>query len=243
MAARSAASHSDRSSGIRTEHRLTPFPLTPAWHRERNTERLDNDVVGFQAPITVLLVEDSRASSRSLTALLNWQRDVHVTATATDGGEAVALAERLAPDVCLISASIGPAMALTITDRVTHIADPPRVLLYAHVVGINLTAAVMVAGARGIVSRSDDPARVADAIKRVAAGRLWFAELKPGAPRRLADLVADRDRAIVTMLLARSHPDEIAQTIGISARALRARRRQILQQLDDAILSDRPGPR
>ena len=51
--------------------------------------------------------------------------------------------------------------------------------------------------------------------------------------RAVLDRVDDRDRAIVAMRLQRTHPDDIAKTLGISARALERRRQSLLKRLTD----------
>jgi FixJ family two-component response regulator len=47
----------------------------------------------------------------------------------------------------------------------------------------------------------------------------------------LLDRVADRDRAILAMLLEHVHPDDIAATLGVSAATLRRRRAHIIARL------------
>jgi DNA-binding NarL/FixJ family response regulator len=46
------------------------------------------------------------------------------------------------------------------------------------------------------------------------------------------DCVDDPDRAIVAMLLEKAHPDDVAGTLGLSARTVRVRRQAILRRLD-----------
>lgn len=47
----------------------------------------------------------------------------------------------------------------------------------------------------------------------------------------LLDRVADRDRAVLAMLLEHVHPDDIAATLGVSAATLRRRRAHIIARL------------
>jgi FixJ family two-component response regulator len=49
----------------------------------------------------------------------------------------------------------------------------------------------------------------------------------------LLDQVEDRDRAILSRMLEHTHPDDIAATVGISAAALRRRRKRIGARLRD----------
>ncbi|HYC80157.1 MAG TPA: response regulator transcription factor, partial [Solirubrobacterales bacterium] len=53
-------------------------------------------------PTRVLLADDQRVVREGLTLILDLLEDVEVVETASDGEQAVALAERLAPDVVLM---------------------------------------------------------------------------------------------------------------------------------------------
>ena|ERR1700727_3016142 len=70
----------------------------------------------------------------------------------------------------------------------------------------------------------------ANLIKQVLAGRR-VPLLRPEEILTLLDRVDDRDRAMLAMLLQRVHPDDIAQTLGISASALARRRAQVRARL------------
>ena len=70
----------------------------------------------------------------------------------------------------------------------------------------------------------------ANLIKQVLAGRR-VPLLRPEEILTLLDRVDDRDRAMLAMLLQRVHPDDIAQTLGISASALTRRRAQVRARL------------
>ena len=196
-----------------------------------------------RCPVRVLLVEDSAAVAHRLRALLNWQPDVHVCETAATGQDALEATRHLTPDVCLVSATVGPAAGLRLADRLKRCARAPHVLFYAPAVEPLMVAAARLAGADGVIARDDDPAAIARAVTATANGVMPPAPLADRTPQRLADLAGEADRPIVTMLLLGIHPDEVARTLGISARALRARRRHILYGLDEALAIRSPAAR
>jgi DNA-binding NarL/FixJ family response regulator len=181
-------------------------------------------------------VEDRPAVAHRLRAVLNWQPGVCVCETATNGHDALLATRRLAPQLVLVSAAVGPATALRLTDRLKRLAGARHVLLYAEAVEPILAAAARLAGADGVVARDADPAALARTIAGTVDGAAPPSALTARAPQRLADLTEDRDRPIVTMLALGIHPDDVARTLGISARALRTRRRQILYELDEALI-------
>jgi DNA-binding NarL/FixJ family response regulator len=181
--------------------------------------------------IDLLIVDDNPLARYSVWALLNWKRDIRVTGTANSGAEALTLAKRRRPDVCLISATLGQGEALTLAARMKHLIDPPRVLIFADAVDPRLTCAATVAGADGVVWRYADPEELVAVVRGAASGERQLPDPQPSEVHALLDRVEDRDRAIVALLLEHVHPDHIADTLDISARSLRMRRQGILERL------------
>jgi two-component system response regulator DesR len=177
----------------------------------------------------VLLVDDRPEARWRVWALLRWERDIREIATADSGVEGLAVAQRCRPRVCLISATLGEREALTLAGTMKHLAQPPSVLILADVVDTDLAGAAIIAGADGVLWHYADPDELAAVIGRAADGDQHFPTLRRAGVVRLLDRVEDRDRAIVAMLLERVPPDEVARTLGISARALDLRRKSILK--------------
>jgi DNA-binding NarL/FixJ family response regulator len=187
---------------------------------------------GIARRLRVLLIDERPATSDRVSAALGGQSSVDVLAHTDDSSVAISLAMRVTPDVCLVSR----------IDRLKHLERPPRVLLYVDIADAEIAAAAMCAEADGVISRASVPAQIAAAIETVAAGGRLFPTVQSSTARRLADLVGDGDRVIVSMLLLRHQPDDIAQTLGIGLGAFHARRRQILRELDSALSAAHLGP-
>ncbi len=137
---------------------------------------------GAELPtVGVLLVDDDRAASYSLWALLNWQPGIRIIATANSAAQAVARVRRRKPDVCLVSAALGAGEGVRLAHRLAELPEPPRVLLYADRPGCELDAIAAIARAAGAVSRYGDPDQLACTIRRTAAGEY---DHRPSAPMR-----------------------------------------------------------
>ena len=102
-------------------------------------------------------------------------------------------------------------------------------------------AAARIAGAHGAVCRYEDPVLRVELIRAVARGNTELPSLRPDGARIVADLLEDRDRPIIAMLVDGIHRDEICRSLGISASAFTCRRREILRKLDASIGGDRSG--
>jgi two-component system response regulator DesR len=181
--------------------------------------------------IDLLIVDDHHAGRYSVWALLSWKRDIRVTGTANSSAEALRLAQRRRPHVCLISATLGQGEALTLASRMKHLIDPPRVLIFGDAVDQHLACAASLAGADGVLCRYADPEEQAAVVRRAASGEQQFPDPQRSELHALLDQVEDRDRAIVAMLLEHTPSDHIAGLLGISARALELRRQGILKRL------------
>jgi DNA-binding NarL/FixJ family response regulator len=133
----------------------------------------------------------------------------------------------------LISATLGHREALTLAFKIKHLIHPPRVLIYADAIDAQVAGGAILAGADGVLWRYADSQQHARVIRRVARGEQHFPNLRSDEVRAVLDRVDDRDRPIVAMLLERIPRDEIARTMGISARAVERRRQSILERLAD----------
>jgi DNA-binding NarL/FixJ family response regulator len=183
--------------------------------------------------LDLLLVDDHFAARYNVWALLRWKRDIRIIDLADSSVEAIALATRRRPQVCLISATLGQGEALTLAFRMKRLMHPPRVLIFADAIDAQLAGAAIVAAADGVLWRYADPEQHVGVIRRAATGAQQFPTLRSNDVLALLDGVEDRDRAIVAMLLQRIAPDDIARTLGISARALQRRHTSILTGLGD----------
>jgi DNA-binding NarL/FixJ family response regulator len=175
--------------------------------------------------VDVLLVDEDCTASDSLSALLRWRG---ITVRAATAGDALAVVQEERPALCLVSAELGARFIFGLT----QLPDPPIVLVHAVERVEELDGVAMLSGAVGVVSRYGDPDELAWAIRCVAAGAPPAPELAGTTIQRLLDRVEDRDRPIAAMELLGIPRGEIARTLGISERAVRARRWEVVKRLD-----------
>ena len=79
--------------------------------------------------VTVLIVDDSLAISESLSGILGGHGDIEVIGMASDGEEAVALAEEHRPDVILMDAQM-PGMSGVAATRIVKQRVPASKVLF-----------------------------------------------------------------------------------------------------------------
>jgi DNA-binding NarL/FixJ family response regulator len=89
-------------------------------------------------------------------------------------------------------------------------------------------------GADAVVSKSDTPRALLEAVRDAAHGRAGLPEIPLPVRARFAAKLEPTDRAILAMRLAGTTPAEIAETIGLTAARVRARIARIVARLTPA---------
>ncbi|RKE05280.1 response regulator [Catellatospora citrea] len=179
----------------------------------------------------VLVADDQEIVRTGLAMILDAQPDLEVVATAADGLEAVRLAERLRPDVCLLDVRMPVLDGIAATRR---LAGPgvDRPLAVVVITTFDLDEYVygaLRAGARGFLLKDAGPALLSQAIHAAAKGdaliapsvttRLLhaFARQDPhAAPRQPVEALTEREEQVLGALAAGRTNTEIAADLFIS---------------------------
>jgi DNA-binding NarL/FixJ family response regulator len=122
--------------------------------------------------IRVLVADDHDLVRTGLAMILDAQPDVEVIAQAADGREAVALARRLKPDVCLFDIRMPGIDGLEATRQLAgpDVADPVAVVVITTFDLDEYVHGALKAGARGFLLKDAGPALLVQAIHAAANG-------------------------------------------------------------------------
>jgi DNA-binding NarL/FixJ family response regulator len=156
--------------------------------------------------IRVLICDDQALVRAGFRAILELQDDVEVVGEAENGAEAVALAERRAPDVILMDIRMPVLDGVEATRRLVAAGSPARILVLTTFDLDEYVHAAIRAGASGFLLKDVTPAKLLEAIRVVAAGD---ALLAPSVTRRLLERFAstlpqrDHSSAALAELTAR----------------------------------------
>jgi DNA-binding NarL/FixJ family response regulator len=133
--------------------------------------------------IRVMLADDHQVVRTGLRAVLSSAKDIIVVAEASSGREAVAIAERVHPDVIVMDLSLGDIDGLEATREILANDKHPRVLvLTMHEEEEYLTEALK-AGAVGYLVKSAAHQELVNAVRAVAYGEVY---VRPSAAQVLA---------------------------------------------------------
>jgi DNA-binding NarL/FixJ family response regulator len=182
------------------------------------------------APIRVLLVDDHAMVRRGMRDFLELHDDIEIVGEAVDGGDAIAQAGALRPDIVVMDLMMPGIDGIEATARIR--ADLPEVeviALTSFVEEARVLAAIE-AGAAGFLLKDAEADELAAAIRAAAAGEV---HLDPA----IAGIVARRMRAGNADTAARQAADGVA--------SLTQRERDVLacvaQGLPNRAVADRLG--
>jgi DNA-binding NarL/FixJ family response regulator len=124
------------------------------------------------APIRVLIADDQDMIRTGFRFFLDAQPDITVVAEARDGEEAVALARRERPDVCLLDIRMPKLDGLEATRLLAgpDVADPMRVVVVTTFDLDEYVYGALRGGACGFLLKDSGPTLLAEAVRAAAAG-------------------------------------------------------------------------
>ncbi len=138
---------------------------------------------------TVVLADDQRVVREGLATLLGLLPGIDVLGTASDGEEAIALVERLRPDVVLMDLRMPRCDGVAATRRLREQGSPTRVVVLTTYADDRSVVEALRAGARGFLTKDAGAEEIERAIAAVVRGD---AAIDPAVQHHLVDAVAGR---------------------------------------------------
>ena len=142
--------------------------------------------------IRIVLADDHAVVRAGLKAVLGTARDMVVVGEASNGIEAVALAERLTPDVVVMDLSMDQMDGTAATREIVKKGLAARVLVLTMHSEEEYLVGLLEAGAAGYLVKSAADRELVDAVRTVARGELF---VRPAAARVLARGLTRKDPA------------------------------------------------
>ena len=189
----------------------------------------------------MLVADDHQLMREGTAALLGADERIEIVGLARDGREALALAERRAPDVVLLDLNMPEVDGLEACARLREGGGPEVLMLTVSDEEPDLYAALRV-GAAGYLTKDVPPAELIEAVLAVARGEPRIAPAM--ASRMLADLgrgvappedplaaLTDREREVLALLAEGLRNREIADRLVISEPTVKTHVRHVLEKL------------
>jgi DNA-binding NarL/FixJ family response regulator len=195
--------------------------------------------------IRVLIADDQDIVRTGLTMLLNAQPDIEVVGAATDGRQAVDLARRLHPDVCLFDIRMPLMDGIEATRQLAgpEVTDPLPIVVITTFDLDEYVHGALKAGARGFLLKDAGPALLTQAIHAAADGdaliapsvtvRLLaaFARSQKGpSAQPIEPLTSREEQVLLTVAQGRTN-SEIAADLHISPSTVKTHLASLMRKL------------
>ncbi len=194
--------------------------------------------------INVLLVDDHAIVRTGLKAVLNLARDVQIIGEASNGVDALAMAQRFKPDVVIMDLSMPGGNGVTATAALAALPHAPKVLVLTMHAEEEYLLPVLKAGASGYLVKSAADRELVEAIRAVVRGEMYvqqnaghvlarrfMAKDPASAERSRFDRLTDRERDVL-LLIARGYTaPEIGERLSISPKTVDTYKQRVNEKL------------
>ncbi len=187
--------------------------------------------------IRIVLADDHDVVRESLRALLE-REGFEVVGEAADGAEAVALCERLRPDIAVLDRAMGVMNGDVAAQAIRKVSPKTQALLLTMYPDWAYVVQAMRAGIRGYVLKSRSAHELIEAIREVHQGHIYLSPcvseavveaLGPSAAEE--DPLTAREREIVKLVAEGSTAREIAHRLNLSVKTVESHRARIAEKL------------
>jgi DNA-binding NarL/FixJ family response regulator len=189
-----------------------------------------------------MLADDHAVVREGLRVFLELQEGIEVVGEAGDGEEALALAQRLRPDVILMDLVMPRLDGVAAMRELRRRLPESRVIALTSFLDDERLLPAIEAGAAGYLLKDVEPSELARAVRAAKAGE---AMLDPAAAARLVDAVAQgatpapasrdrltrREQEVLELLASGRSNKRIAFELGISEKTVKAHVGHLLAKL------------
>lgn len=191
----------------------------------------------------ILLADDHNIVRQGLRALLQSEPHFRLVGEASDGIEAVRLAERLKPDVLITDVMMPGLNGLEVTRQVIKMLPQTRVIILSMYTNDAYVLEALKNGALGYVLKDSQAADLIQAVKEVIAGNRYLSP--PLSERALElylrkvesvpddpyELLTSREREVLQLVAEGRTSSEIANRLFISPRTAEGHRANLMKKL------------
>jgi DNA-binding NarL/FixJ family response regulator len=183
--------------------------------------------------ITVLLVDDHALVRRGFRRLLADDPSIAVVGEASDGNEAISLAQELNPQVVVMDVAMPGTSGLAATRAILAKNPDAAVLILSMHSEETLVRQALDAGAKGYVLKNALDLDLASAVKRVAAGETVVdpAVVPAASDSGERNRLSARELEVLQLICDGLSNKEIAAKLGLSANTVAVHRANIMNTL------------
>lgn len=189
---------------------------------------------------TIVLADDHSVVRKGFGLILSAHDDLEVVGEASNGKEAVELAEKLKPDVVVIDVSMPELNGIEGTRRISQVSPRTRVLALSMHRDAVYVREILRAGAKGYLVKDADDDAFVDAVRAVARGEGY---ISPAVSEVVltdyrkhvtnpVDLLTSREREVLQLIAEGQTNKEVANLLNLSVYTVEAHRGKIMEKLN-----------
>jgi len=195
--------------------------------------------------VRILLADDHTMVRQGLRKVLEERPEWEVVAEASDGREAVKLAEQHKPDVAIIDVAMPLLNGIETTRQIVRRVPATRVLVLSMHADEAYVTQILQAGATGYLLKDSADVDLMQAVGAVAIGKSFFSPaiarvMLDDYVRQLADKgitdryesLSEREREIFQLIAEGKTNKEMAALLSVSPSTVETHRAHIMEKLD-----------
>lgn len=194
--------------------------------------------------IRVLLADDHILFREGLRSLLKEVDDIELVGLASDGLQAVKMADELTPDIVLMDITMPNMNGITATGAILEKHPSISIIVLSMHNDRRFIAETLKAGARGYLLKESSPQTVIEAIHSVIGGDIYlsskactvlvedYVRLLDSEEMRATTPLSEREMEVLLLLVKGRNAKQIADTLVISKNTVDTHRRRILDKLN-----------
>jgi DNA-binding NarL/FixJ family response regulator len=195
--------------------------------------------------IQVLIADDHRIFRQGLRSLLEKEPDLHVSAEADGGREAIEAAEKSPPDLVIMDVAMPGLNGIEATRKMLSARPSTKVIGLSMHTDRRFVSEMLKAGAVGFVSKDSAFEELVQAIRTVLGGKVYLSPAAagvvvddyvrrgngPGESTAFSALTA-REREVLQLMAEGRNTKQIAMDLHVSIKTIETHRRQIMEKLE-----------
>jgi DNA-binding NarL/FixJ family response regulator len=195
--------------------------------------------------IRILLADDHTVVRKGLRLLLETQPGFSVIADAADGREAVALAEKLSPDVVVMDVAMPILNGIEAARQITSKHGQVAVVFLSMHSDEGYVLKALKAGARAYLLKDSAEYDLINAVKAVSEGKAFFSpaiskmlvedymrQMQERAVEDSYELLTTREREVLQLLAEGKNNKDVASLLNLSLYTVETHRSNIFQKLN-----------
>ena len=195
--------------------------------------------------IRILIADDHGIVRTGLRLQLEQNNDFEVVGEATEGREAVRMAEELSPDVVIMDIAMPNLNGIQATTQLVKKSPQIGVIILSMYSDETYLMRTLAAGAKGYLLKESADADLHRAVEVVAQGKPFFSpaiadtlledymrQLQQRGLQDSYDLLTEREKEILQLLAEGRSNKDVAGILNLSTNTVETHRTRIMQKLD-----------